>query len=102
MIRPRRRPDVRQCKKRWMGHCFFCGLADYDLLEAHRILPGAEGGRYHWANILPMCEHCHTKLHLGRIKVHGRHPSTSAAWYIHWTDEQGKERWDREDRWRGC
>lgn len=89
---------MRECKKRFIGACFFCGLGDYDLLHAHRIKPGEEGGKYHWANILPCCPTCHTKIHAGRITVHGRHQHILGHWIIHWT-EDGVERWEREDRW---
>jgi hypothetical protein len=92
----RKRIRVQEARKRFDGRCFFCGESDYNLLHAHRILPGESGGKYHWLNILTTCPTCHAKIHAGRIVIHGRYSSTLGVHFIHWT-EDGKEHWERED-----
>ncbi len=89
----RRRQPVQQVRKHFDARCFFCGLDLYEILEAHRILPGADDGKYHWANILTCCRNCHGKLTAGLIVVHGAHPATYAARVISVMDEHGREFW---------
>lgn len=83
----------KQIRKIHDGKCFFCELADYDLLDAHRIYEGEKGGTYDWVNTLPCCVLCHRKCHTGKIKILGNHPSSGANWYLHYIDENGEEQW---------
>jgi hypothetical protein len=83
----------KQVRKLYDKVCFFCGIADYDLLDAHRIYEGSEGGTYHWLNMLTTCVLCHRKVHTGKIQILGQHPSTSGRWVVHYIDEKGEEKW---------
>ena len=39
--------------------CVHCGcMVDNEGMEVDKIIPGSQGGRYVWANILPSCMHC--------------------------------------------
>lgn len=91
-----KRYSRQQIKKLYHKSCFFCGESDYNLLDVHRILEGANGGTYHPNNTLVGCATCHRKIHSGRIVVHGKHYSTSGHWVIHYT-EDGKEHWKNEN-----
>lgn len=83
-------------KKNWIGACLFCGAGDASLLDNHRgLVQGSEGGRYEWANILPLCPNCHRKCHQGHIEVLGRHPSTGGVFYYR-IREAGVERLVKE------
>lgn len=93
----RRKPTVQVCRKHFDGACFVCGERDYSLLDAHRILPGAEGGKYHWQNVLTLCASCHRMVASGRLVVHGRHQTTLGKWVVHYTLD-GLERWKLEGR----
>lgn len=68
----RRKPSVQQCRKRSDGQCYFCREPNYPLLDAHRILPGADGGKYHWDNVLTCCATCHRRIESGILMVLGR------------------------------
>lgn len=87
-----------QCSKRLAGQCFFCGNTDYEVLEAHRIVPGCEGGRYEPFNILVVCANHHNLITRGKIKVHRALRCTFAERVIHWTDENGDEHYDPDPR----
>ena len=80
-------------KKKQDKKCYFCGESDYDLLDVHRILEGANGGKYTEFNSVVTCVACHRKIHADRIKIHGRHLSTS-GYVLHFTNEEGKEVWE--------
>jgi 5-methylcytosine-specific restriction endonuclease McrA len=83
----------KQAKKLFDKECFFCGENDYNLLDAHRIIEGKDGGTYHWWNMLTTCVKCHRKVHTGRIQILGKHPSTGPRLYaIHYI-EDGEEKW---------
>ena len=42
--------------------CVHCGcMVDNDGMEVDKIIPGSQGGRYVWANILPSCMHCNRR-----------------------------------------
>lgn len=72
--------------------CFFCGEDDYALLDAHRIVEGANKGTYARQNVLTVCSKCHRKIHSSRIKIDRKYFSTSGKWVVHcWID--GEERW---------
>jgi hypothetical protein len=87
-----RKKSLKQCRKLFDKKCFFCGIDDYKLLDAHRIIEGQNGGTYSWPNTLTTCTLCHRKVHTGRIKVLGVHPGTK-GWYVHYIDENGEEKW---------
>ena len=85
-------PSKKQIRKRLDRECYFCGEEDYELLDAHRIVPGADGGKYTDFNTLTCCANCHRKCHSGRIKVLGRHSSTAGRRVLHYI-EDGEEKW---------
>ncbi len=74
------------------GKCYFCPEDNYDLLDAHRIIPGADGGKYHDRNIIVLCANCHRRTHTGSLKILGKYLSTSAKWVVRYL-EDGEERW---------
>lgn len=85
-----------KAKKNWIGACLFCGGGDASLLDNHRgLVEGKAGGKYTWANTLPLCPNCHRKCHLGQIEVLGRHPSTGGCFYYR-ISEAGVERLVKE------
>jgi len=56
--------------------CQICKEDDYNLLDAHRIKPGAEGGIYSDNNTTTLCCKCHRKVHSGQIVIEGKYQST--------------------------
>ena len=78
--------------KRTDRECYFCHETDYDLLDAHRIIPGNEGGKYTRYNTVICCSLCHRKIHAGRIKIIGKHFTTGGNFIFHYT-EDGEEKW---------
>ena len=82
----------KQLMKRTEKQCYFCEEGDYNLLDCHRIIPGAEGGKYTDYNSLVICSNCHRKCHSGAIKVIGRHFSTTGRYVLNYI-EDGKECW---------
>lgn len=83
----------KQCRKLFDEKCFFCGIDDYDLLDCHRIFEGKDGGNYSWLNMATACAICHRKLHTGKIKILGHHPTSAGKWIIHYLDEKNNEQW---------
>jgi 5-methylcytosine-specific restriction endonuclease McrA len=75
------RRNVRSARKHLAGRCTFCPETAMEALDAHRLVPGAEGGTYAWANVLVLCASCHRKVHAGAIVIEGRRP-TSAGRYV--------------------
>jgi hypothetical protein len=75
-------PRVQVCRKRLAGKCFFCPCADYESLQCHRIVPGEQGGTYHWDNTLALCANCHARVTAGVIVVYARRFGTGGS-YIH-------------------
>ena len=74
--------------------CFFCGENRYELLDAHRIFEGKDGGTYNWWNMITTCASCHRKCHAGIIKILGKHRCTGPRLeVIHYIDEDGQEKW---------
>ena len=59
----------KQAFKKAEGKCRICGETDYALLDVHRLLPGAEGGRYTKTNSVVCCANCHRKVHDGQVKL---------------------------------
>lgn len=84
--------SLKKIKKLSNPKCYFCGLEGYELVEAHRIHEGKNGGKYTWENILNLCPTCHTKVHLNKIKILGNHYSTR-GWVLNYIDENGQEIW---------
>jgi len=72
------------------GKCRICGEDNYNLLDAHRILPGKDGGKYTISNTTACCSNCHRKIHAGEIQVLGWVNSTKGK-LLHIIRENGKE-----------
>jgi hypothetical protein len=75
--------------------CFFCPEDDPNLLDAHRIIPGKEGGKYINSNMLCICSNCHRKCHSGKIIVDRKYPSMTGKTVVHYFME-GQEFWREE------
>jgi len=89
----KKRYSRQQIKKLFEKRCFFCHEDNYDLLDAHRIIPGEQGGKYNDYNILVLCSNCHRKTHAGTLKILGKHTSTHARGYSIRYMEDGQEKW---------
>jgi len=74
--------------------CFFCDENDQSLLDAHRIIPGKDGGKYIPTNILCICSNCHRRIHAGTIIVDRKYNSTNGT-VVHYFIE-GEEFWKVE------
>ncbi len=71
------------------GSCVICDNKDYDVLNLHRIIPGADGGRYTAWNVITVCANCHNRIHAGQIVIDRKYPSTSGRPVLHfWEGEQ--------------
>lgn len=66
------------------GKCFFCPETNANLLDAHRILFGKNGGRYHDLNMVTLCSNCHRRVHAGEIVIDRRYLSTSGKHVLHY------------------
>ncbi len=55
--------------KKSSGKCRICGEPRYDLLDTHRITPGAEGGKYTESNSVVLCSNCHRSVHSGEVAI---------------------------------
>ena len=64
--------------------CFFCDEKNENILDAHRIVPGKDGGKYIPTNILCICSNCHRKVHAGEIVVDRKYNCTSGLPMIHY------------------
>lgn len=71
--------------------CRICGIADYDVLDVHRIKEGSNGGRYVRNNTVCLCSNCHRKIHTGNIKILGWRLSTSGEDLLMIKDQDGNE-----------
>src|SRR5687767_961409 len=88
------RKSRKQITKLFDKQCFFCKEDNYALLDAHRIVPGSEGGKYvHENNVLTLCSNCHRRVHAGDIVIDRKYPSTGKSlWTLHcWIN--GQEQW---------
>lgn len=83
----------KQIAKLFEKKCYLCGTENYEILDAHRIIPGSDGGKYNWFNMLVICSNCHRKVHAGQIKIDRKYLSTSGKWILHYFDEKGVEQW---------
>jgi hypothetical protein len=84
----------KQIRKKYIKKCFFCEEDNYNLLDAHRIIPGEQGGKYHNLNILVTCANCHRRCHSGEIKVDRKYQSSAGIVVHFWQD--GVEYWKPE------
>lgn len=90
----RRRKQIidKVIKKKIDKKCYFCDCDVYKLLDVHRIVEGADGGKYTEHNSLTVCSLCHRKIHAGLIKIDRKYNSTSGKTILHfWID--GEEKW---------
>lgn len=83
----------KQAKKRFEGKCCFCGESNYDLLDLHRIVEGANQGIYSDFNTIVCCANCHRKTHSKVIVIDRKYFSTSGKWVLHYW-ENGEEKWE--------
>lgn len=79
------RVRVKEGRRRAAGRCTFCPEAAYAVRDVHRIVPGAAGGTYAWANTVPVCSNCHRRIHAGLITIHGRRLTSSGRHVLHCT-----------------
>lgn len=84
----------KEAAKRFAGKCYFCPCNIYELLDVHRIVEGAAGGKYTDFNTVVVCAACHRKIHAGLIRIDRKYYSTNARWVLHYFDEQGVEHYD--------
>lgn len=91
-----RRVRRQVARKRFDGRCFFCPCSDYESLQCHRIVPGEQGGTYHFDNTLTLCANCHSKVTAGTILVFARRRGTGGT-YIHCRID-GEEKFIKECR----
>lgn len=70
--------------------CKICDEPNYHLLDVHRIVPGANSGKYIFSNVLIICVSCHRKVHSGQIRILGWVDSTAGP-MLHYIDENGIE-----------
>jgi hypothetical protein len=73
------------------GRCMTCGETDPRVLDAHRIRPGAAGGRYTHGNVVTLCANCHRKTHSGEIVIDRYYLSTRGTLLHCWVRHE--ERW---------
>jgi hypothetical protein len=69
-----------------VGACKVCGETDPAVLDVHRILEGANGGKYTRENSVCLCCKCHRKVHDGQIVIDRYYQSTSGCWVLHFFD----------------
>lgn len=82
---------VQQCKKLLDKKCYFCGESNYNLLDAHRIVPGSA---YKFDGVVTACANCHRRIHSNSIQILGRHPvfGGEKLWILHCIID-GEEKW---------
>lgn len=83
--------DKKQLMKRIEKKCLICGETNYNILDVHRIVPGAEGGKYKEWNMVCLCSNCHRKVHAEEIVIKGKYNSTKGIIVHCFID--GKEYW---------
>jgi len=59
------------------GACRICGETNYTVLDTHRIVPGAENGKYSKSNTVCICCACHRKVHAGEITIDKYYKTTA-------------------------
>jgi len=80
----------KQAFKHTARYCRICKNPEYVVRHVHRILPGSEGGKYTYANSVPLCANCHSLVHADQIVIDRWYPST--AGYLLRIIEKGVER----------
>lgn len=78
--------------KRIAGKCHLCSESDYHVLDAHRIIPGREGGKYYNENIVILCSNCHRRVEAGEIQILGRYKSSNGKLVLHIKKDE-QEQW---------
>ena len=73
--------------------CYFCEIADYALLDVHRIIPGESGGKYTEINSLVVCSNCHRRIHDGQIKIDRKYYTTAGTYILNYW-EGSEEKWN--------
>jgi hypothetical protein len=81
----------KQSFKRLYGKCAICDEDIYDVLDVHRITPGAKGGKYVEGNSLVLCTKHHRLVHAGKIEISGIFLSSDGK-VVMYVDEDGEER----------
>lgn len=71
--------------------CRFCGDNDPAVLDVHRILAGADGGKYTRYNSVCLCCKCHRKVHDNQIEILKYCLSSSGQYLLHVIDN-GEEK----------
>ena len=75
---PRKRTIIdKKQNKLAAGKCRICGESDYALLDNHRIIEGAKGGKYIAQNVVVLCANCHRRTHDGQIIIDRYYLSTA-------------------------
>jgi predicted HNH restriction endonuclease len=82
----------KKIKKKTDKKCHFCEESDYNVLDVHRITPGAEGGKYSEFNTVCCCSNCHRKIHADEIKIVGKYYTTAGKYVINYIIN-GEEHW---------
>jgi len=91
-----RKPSVnpkinKKAFKNAQGCCRLCGETNQAILDVHRILPGAEGGKYTKLNSVTLCSNCHRKVHDNQLEIVRYFLSTNGN-YLLLIKENGSER----------
>ena len=73
------------------GACKICGETDPAVLDVHRIIEGANGGRYTKENSVCLCCKCHRKVHDGQIVIDRYYLSSNGKYVLHLFDN-GEEK----------
>jgi 5-methylcytosine-specific restriction endonuclease McrA len=88
----KRKPRIQTCVKRLQARCAICPESRYTTLEAHRIIPGEQGGKYVVGNVIALCASCHSLVTAGEYKTLGiRSCSFWPTGVLHWIDDKGEE-----------
>lgn len=80
--------------------CYFCPTKEpthipknkgfRSLIETHHLVERNEGGSNEPNNLVPCCSNCHSKIHLGIIKI-DKWLDYAYCHKLHWWDENKKE-----------
>ena len=83
-----RRLSYQQRKKRIEKKCHFCGEENYNVLDAHRIIPEPGGGKYTDDNTVCVCCLCHRRIHAEEIVVDRWYNSTKGKVLRYFENDQ--------------
>ena len=67
----------KQQLKHTAGKCRICSRPGYEVLDVHRIVPGAKKGKYTGNNTVVLCSCCHREIHAGNIIIDRYYYSTA-------------------------